>query len=199
VAASASAKDRRRADGPAISIAPSSGPTTSRPAASSSRAASSRSRTSGSGKSSAGRPVAGRTSTRTASPAKTSASAAADAALPADIPWQGPRPKHLASAVFVEGSVPLEPGTRYQLSVYGDDLRITGTTNSLPGGRILSRRLREIQMTSTSERLVIAGISERLADFRLVFDDVRNDAARDLPEELAALSLADSDAPGTGQ
>jgi hypothetical protein len=43
-------------------------------------------------------------------------------------------------------------------------------------------------MTSTAERLVVAGISERLADFRLVFDDVRNDAVRELPGELATLS-----------
>lgn len=110
------------------------------------------------------------------------------------------RPRHLASAVFVEGSEPLERGTRYRLAVFGDELRIIGTANTLPGGRILSRRLRELQMTSTAERLVVAGISERLADFRLVFDNVRNDAARELPQELAALPPApDAGTLGVGQ
>lgn len=97
------------------------------------------------------------------------------------------RPRYMASAVFVEGSEPLERGARYELAVDGDDLRITGRARSLPGGRVLSRRLREVQMTSTAERLVIAGTSERLAAFHLVFDSVRNEA-RDHPGELVARS-----------
>ncbi len=105
----------------------------------------------------------------------------------------------MASAVFVEGSEPLERGTRYELAVHGDDLRITGLARSLPGGRILSRRLREVQVASTAERLVIAGVSERLAAFRLVFDSVRNEA-RELPQELAALSPGqDVDTPGVNR
>ncbi len=55
-------------------------------------------------------------------------------------------------------------------------------------------------MTSTAERLVIAGISERFADFRLVFDDVRNGTRQDLPGEPVALSPAlDTDASVVGQ
>lgn len=138
--------------------------------------------------------------TRTADSPPNGAHNGPDQEASSDTAATGSRARHLASAVFVEGSEPLEPGTRYQLAVDGNDLRITGTAHTLPGGRTISRRLRELQMTSTAERLVVAGISPRLADFRLVFDDVRNGPEHELPRNLDSPSAAqDADALEVGR
>ena len=76
--------------------------------------------------------------------------------------------------MFVEGSEPLQPGTRYQLAIHGEDLRITGMMNTLPDRKIVSRRLSELKVSSAGDRLVITGSSARLSGFRVVFTTLRD-------------------------
>ncbi len=112
----------------------------------------------------------------------------------------GARPRHLASAVFVQGSEPLQRGMRYQLAIFGDDLCITGFINSLPDRQIFARRLRDVRTTAEEDRLIVTGTSGGHEDLHLVFDAVRDETAKGLPAELAALWPApDADATGVAR
>jgi hypothetical protein len=110
------------------------------------------------------------------------------------------RPQHLASAVFVEGSEPLQPGTRYQLAIHGEDLRITGLINTLPDRKIVSRRLGELKVSSAGDQLVITGATTRLAGFRVVFSGLQDETHTMLTVDAdAVIPRRDLDSPAAAR
>lgn len=96
------------------------------------------------------------------------------------------RPVRLASGVFVEGTLPLQPGTWYQLTTQGPDLRITGPISALPNREAVSEPLAEIRLTTRGDRLIVAGTSEPRADLRLVFTQLQDWTGRGVAREVNA-------------
>jgi hypothetical protein len=127
--------------------------------------------------------------TRTAAAAVAGAAPAAGAQQPANrtkAVVDPMRPVRLASGVFVEGSLPLQPGTWYQLTTQGRDLRITGPISALPNREPVSEPLAEIRLTTRGDRLIVAGTSEPRAGLRLVFTQLQDWTGRGVAREVNA-------------
>jgi hypothetical protein len=61
----------------------------------------------------------------------------------------------VASAIFVGGTAPLLPGARYSIGAHEGQMQILGPVDVHPGRVVLSRSLRDIEISGINGRVVI--------------------------------------------
>ena len=61
----------------------------------------------------------------------------------------------VASAIFVGGTAPLLPGARYSIGAHEGQMQILGPVDAHPGRVVLSRSLRDIEVSGINGRVVI--------------------------------------------
>ena len=96
------------------------------------------------------------------------------------------RARRVSTAVFLEGSEPMETGATYALAIHGDDLRIMGPLDARPDQVVVSRRLGELATTALGDHLIITGTSRSLDSFHIVLTSVEAGSAQELARQLDA-------------
>ena len=91
----------------------------------------------------------------------------------------------VASAIFVGGTAPLLPGARYAIGAHEGQMQILGPVDAHPGRVVLSRSLRDIEISGLNGRVVM-GEKESIGGNRLglVFTGLVGCAIEDLERIL---------------
>jgi hypothetical protein len=91
----------------------------------------------------------------------------------------------LLSGVFVGGTVPLLPGSRYSLVVEDGELKVLGPVDIAPNRTVVSRPAVGIEIDSIGDRLTIAQRGGRATGIGLVFTAVVGASAGQLEQAIA--------------
>lgn len=61
----------------------------------------------------------------------------------------------VASAIYVGGTAPLLPGARYSIGAHEGQMQVLGPVDVHPGRVVLSRSLRDIEVSGINNRIII--------------------------------------------
>ncbi len=107
-------------------------------------------------------------------------------ALPDRRPAVEPRTIVLASAIYVTGSRGLQAGSRYGISIVGDDLRILGPVDIDPAAVAIRHTLSGLDATGLQGRLIITATDGRRDQFALVFMSVAGGSPEGVADAIVA-------------
>lgn len=99
-------------------------------------------------------------------------------------------PRILASGVFVNGTVGLQIGSRYLISLADDRLRVLGPADEDPTSVVFDRSVHEMDATGLNERLILNQRSNVRGASILAFISLAGGTPDSVAEEVVRAALA---------